>query len=140
MLMSYTYGMGSISDAEMADEGYPYAMLDGYQSKQKGFLNRYTSAQLYEIDRVVRFLHGIFRWVIGAGADRGISSMRNVCMLLAPLLVQELVVSQRFLQMILMACVCLRGQVLFWNLTKNAKPCLAQCLNISTTMDLIQTS
>jgi hypothetical protein len=78
MLMSFAYGMGSISDAEMADESYPYAMLDGYQLKQKRFLSGYTSVELQEIARVVRFLHDTSSWVMGA-TERGMNC-RELCM------------------------------------------------------------
>jgi hypothetical protein len=52
MLLCFLYGMGSISDSEMAAEHYPSV----YQAKQKGFLEEYQTFELHEVQRVLSFL------------------------------------------------------------------------------------
>ena len=51
MLFCFLYGMGSISESEMADGRYPSV----YQA-QKGFLEEYQTFELYELQKVVSFL------------------------------------------------------------------------------------
>ena len=52
MLLCFLYGMGSISESEMADGHDPSV----YQAKQKGFLEQYQTFELHELQRVVSFL------------------------------------------------------------------------------------
>ena len=49
MLLCFLYGMGSISETDIADPSV-------YQAEQKGFSEEYQTLELLELQRVVSFL------------------------------------------------------------------------------------
>jgi len=56
MLVCWLYGMDSIPASDMQDKHYPYAFCEIYQARQTKFLAGFPTDELFEIDRVVRFL------------------------------------------------------------------------------------
>jgi len=77
MLVSWIYGMGSIPESDMQNEHYPHSFYTIYQSRQTEFLMKYPSDELFEINRVVRFL--IRTAGIAMEKVRCYQTMRDVC-------------------------------------------------------------
>lgn len=59
------------------DEDYPYSSYEIYQARHTKFLTRFPTDDLFEIDRVVRFLNLIAACVMARHSDA--LGMREVC-------------------------------------------------------------
>ena len=78
MLCCWLFGMGSIPESDMQDENYPYEFYGIYQARQKKFLMKYPTDDLFEIARVSRFVVYIAS-VFMPAIDPSIASVRYLC-------------------------------------------------------------